>query len=87
MGLKEGLKDKLNSINLTDNKFDPGSDIDSLQEKVYVVTGGSAGIGGYISSLFMILHSLISRRLWYLCASSTAPVRSALSLGQEAGTP
>lgn len=59
MGLKEGLKDRLKSINLTDNKFDPGSDIDNLQGKVYVVTGGSAGIGGYIANLSRTLHLLI----------------------------
>lgn len=32
-------------MNLTGNKFDPNTDVPDLSGKVYVVTGGSAGIG------------------------------------------
>ncbi|KAJ4356386.1 uncharacterized protein N0V89_004419 [Didymosphaeria variabile] len=32
-------------VSLTDNKFDPNTDIPDLSGKIYVVTGGSAGIG------------------------------------------
>lgn len=42
-----GLLDKIPKpkIGLPDNKFDPNTDIEDLSGKVYVVTGGSAGIG------------------------------------------
>ena len=35
----------------SNNKFDPNTDIPDLTGKVYVVTGGSAGIGQYFARL------------------------------------
>lgn len=65
------------------NSFDPNKDIPDLSGKVFVVTGGSAGIGDAYADTNLQSMLTVRARLRHLRPSAPAQLRKALSSGQE----